>query len=70
MYLLQTDINSITGEPNMRYAETAGKVFSRKSDYVNSIVRACARKLQESCDAGVTSLFCSGLFVGICLLHT
>lgn len=29
----------------MRYAETTGRVFSRKSDYVNSIVRACARKL-------------------------
>lgn len=28
----------------MRYAEASGKAFSKKSDYVNSIVRACARK--------------------------
>lgn len=29
----------------MRYAEASGRAFSRKPDYVNSIVRACARKL-------------------------
>ena len=29
----------------MHYAETPGRVFSRKIDYVNSIVRTCARKL-------------------------
>lgn len=43
--LLQTDINSIRSQPNMRYSETSGRVFARKSDYVNSIIRACARKL-------------------------
>lgn len=30
----------------MRYAEVSGRAFARKSDYVNSIVRACARKLK------------------------
>lgn len=43
---LQTDINSIKSQPNMQYTETSGRVFKRKEDYVNSIVRACARKLQ------------------------
>jgi len=45
VYLLQTDINSIRSQPNMRYAEISGQVFARKLDYINSIVRACARKL-------------------------
>ena len=48
MFLLQTDINSIHSQPNMRYAETAGRVFAKKSDYVNAIVRACACKLHKS----------------------
>jgi hypothetical protein len=43
----ETDINSIRSQPNMRYSETSGRVFARKSDYVNSIIRACARKLQS-----------------------
>lgn len=42
--LLQTDIRSIRSKPNMRYTKVSGKPFLRKSDYVNSIVRACARK--------------------------
>jgi len=42
--VLQTDINSIHSQPNMHYAEISGQVFARKSDYINSIVRACARK--------------------------
>lgn len=42
--LLQTDIHSIRSKPNMRYTKVSGKPFLRKSDYVNSIVRACARK--------------------------
>lgn len=45
VYCLQTDISSIRSQPNMRYTEISGKVFARKSDYINSIVRACARKL-------------------------
>lgn len=44
---LQTDINSIRSQPNMRYTKVSGRVFARKSDYINSIVRACARKLFE-----------------------
>lgn len=43
---LQTDINSIQSQPNMAYEEISGRVFHRKADYVDSIVRACARKLQ------------------------
>jgi hypothetical protein len=42
---LQTDISSIQSQPNMCYNESSGKVFARKSDYINSIVRSCARKL-------------------------
>ncbi|KAK3029767.1 hypothetical protein RJ639_038889 [Escallonia herrerae] len=37
-----TDINSIHSQPNMRYVEMSGRVFKRKTDYVDSIVRACA----------------------------
>lgn len=44
-HCVQTDISSIHSQPNMRYTEISGQVFARKSDYVNSIVRACARKL-------------------------
>lgn len=40
----QTDIKSIRAQPNMRYAEISGRVFSKKMDYLNSVVRACARK--------------------------
>lgn len=29
----------------MRYKDISGQVYARKSDYVNSIIRACARKL-------------------------
>ncbi|KAK2980383.1 hypothetical protein RJ640_014556 [Escallonia rubra] len=40
---IDTDINSVRSQPNMRYAEMSGRVFKRKKDYVDSIVRACAR---------------------------
>ncbi|CAL5368044.1 unnamed protein product [Camellia sinensis] len=40
---IETDINSIRSQPNMRYMETSGRVFRRKEDYMNSIVGACAR---------------------------
>ncbi|KAK1275481.1 ATP-dependent zinc metalloprotease FtsH [Acorus gramineus] len=43
----ETNINSIRSKPNMRYTETSGKPFSRKSDYVNNIVRACAPRVIE-----------------------
>ncbi|KAL0449810.1 UNVERIFIED_CONTAM: putative inactive ATP-dependent zinc metalloprotease FTSHI 4, chloroplastic [Sesamum latifolium] len=42
-----TDINSIRSQPNMRYEETSGRVFRRKADYVDSIVRACALLLEQ-----------------------
>lgn len=41
---MQTDINSVKSQSNMRYLEISGRVFKRKADFVNSIVRACARK--------------------------
>lgn len=44
LFHMQTDINSVKSQSNMQYAEISGRVFKRKSDYVNSIVRACARK--------------------------
>lgn len=31
----------------MQFVEIGGRVFKRKADYVNSIVRACARKLEN-----------------------
>ncbi|KAH8507574.1 hypothetical protein H0E87_009934 [Populus deltoides] len=43
----ETDINSITSQPNMRYAETAGRIFARKSDYVNSILAAKLEALRD-----------------------
>ncbi|MCE5166481.1 putative inactive ATP-dependent zinc metalloprotease FTSHI 4, chloroplastic [Datura stramonium] len=38
----ETDIKSIRSQPNMQYMEIGGRVFKRKADYVDSIVRACA----------------------------
>ncbi|GLT25142.1 hypothetical protein SLA2020_002930 [Shorea laevis] len=52
----ETDINSMSSRPNMRYAENSGKVFSRKSDYVNAIVRACAPRVIEEEMFGVDNL--------------
>ncbi|KAM1285842.1 hypothetical protein EV1_028379 [Malus domestica] len=45
--LFSIDIKSIRSQPNMRYTEIPGKVFSRKSDFINSIVRACAPRVIE-----------------------
>lgn len=53
---IETDIKSIRSQPNMRYAETPGRVFSRKIDYVNSIVRACAPRVIEEEMFGVDNL--------------
>ncbi|ONK57643.1 uncharacterized protein A4U43_C09F2600 [Asparagus officinalis] len=53
---LETDINTIRSKPNMRYAETSGRAFSRKPDYVNSIVRACAPRVIEEEMFGVDNL--------------
>ncbi|OVA11881.1 Peptidase M41 [Macleaya cordata] len=52
----ETDIRSIRSQPNMRYAETSGKVFSKKSDFVNSIVRACAPRVIEEEMFGIDNL--------------
>nr|QKY65071.1 AAA-type ATPase family protein [Passiflora biflora] len=43
----KTHINCVNSHPNIQYARTVGKIFSRKSDYVNSIVRACAPRAIE-----------------------
>ncbi|XP_022740654.1 probable inactive ATP-dependent zinc metalloprotease FTSHI 4, chloroplastic isoform X2 [Durio zibethinus] len=52
----ETDIKSIRSQPNMRYAEFKGKVFLRKSDYINSMVRACAPRLIEEEMFGVENM--------------
>ncbi|XP_010484243.1 PREDICTED: probable inactive ATP-dependent zinc metalloprotease FTSHI 4, chloroplastic [Camelina sativa] len=52
----ETDINSIRSQPNMRYAETSGRVFARKSDYVNTIIRACAPRVVEEEMFGIENL--------------
>ncbi|KAG2327067.1 hypothetical protein Bca52824_009795 [Brassica carinata] len=52
----ETDINSIRSQPNMRYTETSGRVFARKSDYVNSIIRACAPRVVEEDMFGIENL--------------
>ncbi|VVB18019.1 unnamed protein product [Arabis nemorensis] len=52
----ETDINSIRSQPNMRYAETSGRIFARKSDYVNSIIRACAPRVVEEEMFGIENL--------------
>ncbi|XP_011099753.1 probable inactive ATP-dependent zinc metalloprotease FTSHI 4, chloroplastic isoform X2 [Sesamum indicum] len=51
-----THINSIRSQPNMSYEETAGRVFQRKADYVDSIVRACAPRVIEEEIFGVENL--------------
>lgn len=53
---IKTDINSIRSQPNMQYAEISGRVFSRKSDYVNSIVRACAPRVIEEEMFGIDNM--------------
>lgn len=52
----ETDIKSIHSQPNMQYTEVSGRVFSRKSDYVNSIVRACAPRVIEEEMFGVDNV--------------
>ncbi|RDX95193.1 putative inactive ATP-dependent zinc metalloprotease FTSHI 4, chloroplastic, partial [Mucuna pruriens] len=53
---VETDINSIRSQPNMRYTEISGQVFARKSDYINSIVRACAPRVIEEEMFGIDNL--------------
>ncbi|XP_076888306.1 putative inactive ATP-dependent zinc metalloprotease FTSHI 4, chloroplastic [Bidens hawaiensis] len=51
-----TDINSVKSQLNMQYSEISGRVFKRKSDYVNSIVRACAPRVIEEEMFGLDNL--------------
>ncbi|CAI8598847.1 unnamed protein product [Vicia faba] len=53
---VETDISSICSQPNMSYSEVSGKVFSRKSDYINSIVRSCAPRVIEEEMFGIDNL--------------
>uniref|UniRef100_A0A0A0KHR8 AAA+ ATPase domain-containing protein n=2 Tax=Cucumis sativus TaxID=3659 RepID=A0A0A0KHR8_CUCSA len=53
---IETNIKSIRSQPNMHYAETPGRVFSRKIDYVNSIVRTCAPRVIEEEMFGIDNL--------------
>ncbi|WJX40846.1 putative inactive ATP-dependent zinc metalloprotease FTSHI 4, chloroplastic [Trifolium repens] len=53
---VETDITSIHSKPNMCYNEASGKVFARKSDYINSIVRSCAPRVIEEDMFGIDNL--------------
>lgn len=54
--IVETDISSIQSQPNMCYNESSGKVFARKSDYINSIVRSCAPRVIEEEMFGIDNL--------------
>ncbi|KAL2608746.1 hypothetical protein R1flu_027319 [Riccia fluitans] len=43
----KTNIRNMDTYPNMEYAEPQNRVFSRKADMVNHIVRACAPRIVE-----------------------
>ncbi|KNA05337.1 hypothetical protein SOVF_191360 [Spinacia oleracea] len=53
---VETNIKSVQSQPSMRYAEVSGRVFLKKSDYVNSIVRACAPRVIEEEIFGIENL--------------
>ncbi|KAK2437319.1 putative inactive ATP-dependent zinc metalloprotease FTSHI 4, chloroplastic [Trifolium repens] len=53
---VETDITSIHNKANMCYNEVSGKVFARKSDYINSIVRSCAPRVIEEDMFGIDNL--------------
>ncbi|KAH9307402.1 hypothetical protein KI387_035313 [Taxus chinensis] len=53
---VKTDILDIESNINMEYTETRHNIFSRKSDYVSSIVRACAPRIIEEQIFGVDHL--------------
>ncbi|XP_021728080.1 probable inactive ATP-dependent zinc metalloprotease FTSHI 4, chloroplastic [Chenopodium quinoa] len=53
---VETNIKSVQSQPSMRYAEVSGRVFLKKSDYVNSIVRACAPRVIEEEIFGIDNL--------------
>lgn len=54
--IVETDIKSIRSLPNMRYAEISGRIFSRKTDYLNAIVRACAPRVIEEEMFGIDNM--------------
>lgn len=54
--IVETDIKSIRSQPNMRYAEISGRIFSRKTDYLNAIVRACAPRVIEEEMFGIDNM--------------
>ncbi|GMH25116.1 hypothetical protein Nepgr_026959 [Nepenthes gracilis] len=53
---VETNINSIHSRPNMRFVEVSGRVFLRKSNYVNSIVTACAPRVIEEEIFGIDNI--------------
>lgn len=53
---IQTDICTISSKPNLQYAEVSQKAFSRKSDFVHSMVQACAPRVIEEEMFGVNNL--------------
>lgn len=52
----KTEINSLSVRPNMQYATKMGKVFSKKSDFVNSVVRSCAPRVIDQEMFGLDNL--------------
>lgn len=54
--IVETDIKSIRSLPNMHYAEISGRIFSRKTDYLNAIVRACAPRVIEEEMFGIDNM--------------
>nr|QKY65104.1 AAA-type ATPase family protein [Passiflora pittieri] len=52
----ETHIKSVRKQPNIQYTTTVGRIFGKKSDYVNSIVRACAPRIIEEEIFGVKNL--------------
>ncbi|CAL1379837.1 unnamed protein product [Linum trigynum] len=52
----ETHINSIRDRPNMQYEVTAGRVFTKKTEYINALVRACAPRVIEEEMFGVNNL--------------
>ncbi|KMT09184.1 hypothetical protein BVRB_6g132870 [Beta vulgaris subsp. vulgaris] len=53
---VETNIKSVQSQPSMSYAEKSGRVFLKKSDYVNSIVRACAPRVIEEEMFGIDNM--------------
>ncbi|XP_057544321.1 probable inactive ATP-dependent zinc metalloprotease FTSHI 4, chloroplastic [Amaranthus tricolor] len=53
---VETNIKSVQSQPSMRYADVSGRVFMKKSDYINSIVRACAPRVIEEEIFGIDNL--------------